>query len=227
MIEKVRLSLWDIFTFFLTGMLAAVVSAALLLVRNAQIGKEVGAALATMPSAALLVAAAVLCTLAGMLIEPFANFTNRYALNRLFGWISVSEDMRPDDVLVRDHVVTQHLGALSGKLGNPYQLCKDYVEYKQLGPTVMIFLSRYGFYRSCAFILLVAGAVAAATATSCLEAIIILAIDFVLVAVLKRRGDEFYSYMAPAVYRAFLIERMVGAASPTSSGSGDSDDSAR
>ncbi|GAB3371513.1 hypothetical protein GCM10027431_20470 [Lysobacter rhizosphaerae] len=219
MVEKIRLSLWDVFTFFMVGFLAILAATALLSLRITGFHDSLFSALKAAPAALSLSALAVACTLLGMLIEPFANFVNRYFLSKIFAWNRVSSDLKSDDAVIRDFVAQNCLGALSGKIQNPYHLCKDYVEYKQSGPTVMIFLSRFGFYRSCAFIALTIGVAASVTATTCLEAAIALISGLMVAGVLKRRGDEFYSYMAPAVFRAFALDKLHWLAA---SGGGDS-----
>jgi len=100
------------------------------------------------------------------------------------------------------------LGSLNGKIENPYAICKEYVETKHLSTTFMVFLSRYGFYRNCAFLALFYGISAAVLSSGLLEGSGNLILGFFLSFVFKCRAEDFYSYLAPSIYRAFLIDKV-------------------
>jgi hypothetical protein len=209
MIEKVRVSLWDIFTFFMTGLLVSstaavfVVSAALLTTA------ELLSGLSTVPASITLVTAPLGFTLIGMLIEPVANYFDRYFLKYALGWATTpnSRARNAEENLLREEIRARYLGHLGAKIDNPYQFCKDYVEYKQLSTTFMVFLARYGFYRNCAFTSISVGFAAALVSTTAFGVISALIISLIAAIIFRRRAEEFYSYLAPAVYRAFLIDK--------------------
>jgi hypothetical protein len=209
MVEKIRVSLWDIFSFFLTGFLAATLVAILLVIYGPLTPKELLDGLSALPAAITIVAAPLALTLLGMIIEPFANYFDRYALKFIFAWMSKPKDKHvKEEELLAEEIRSKYLGSLSGKVSNPYALCKEYVETKQLSTTFMVFLSRYGFYRNCAFLAVVSGVAVLTLDRSWFIGSVSLVVCLAAAAVFKRRAEDFYSYMAPAVYRAFLIDKL-------------------
>lgn len=72
----------------------------------------------------------------------------------------------------------------------------------------MVFLARYGSCRNCVF-LASASAVAALFILEVWWYGAVVAVGCIQCAyVFKRRAEDFYNYMAPAVYRAFLIDKL-------------------
>lgn len=112
-----------------------------------------------------------------------------------------------EERLLQEEIRSKYLGSLSNRIENPYALCKEYFETKQLSTTFMFFLSRYGFYKNCAFIFICAE-IASLFLASCIPAVLSFLGCVVAAAVLKRRAEDFYSYQASAVYRAFLIDKL-------------------
>jgi len=209
MVQKIRVSLWDIFSFFLTGFLGATLVAILFVIYGPTTPKELLDSLSALPAAITIVAAPLALTLLGMIIEPFANYFDRYVLKVVFEWMPKPKDKHlEEEQLLAEEIRSRYLGSLSGKISDPYGICKEYVETKQLSTTFMVFLSRYGFYRNCAFLTVASGfsvlvldqswLVGGGSLVACLAAAV----------VFKRRAEDFYSYMAPAVYRAFLIDKL-------------------
>lgn len=209
MVEKIRVSLWDIFTFFLTGLLATVLLGLFLTSYGMTDFSAISRAASEIPVAITVVAAPLVLTLLGMLIEPFANYLDKYVLRYLLGWASIPKQKHSaEEELLRKEICSKYLGSLNGQIKHPYAICKEYVETKQLSTTFMVFLSRYGFYRNCAFLAFVYGVGAAAFSSGWLEGVCALALGFFASAVFKRRAEDFYSYMAPSIYRAFLIDKV-------------------
>jgi|HigsolmetaAR206D_1030411.scaffolds.fasta_scaffold15913_2 hypothetical protein len=209
MVEKIRVSLWDIFSFFLTGLLATLVLTAFSVVYGGLTLKELFDALSTFPAAITLVAVPLAFTLFGMVIEPFANYFDRYVLKYALGWVSKPKAKHShEETLLKEEIRSKYMGSLNGKIDNPYAICKEYVETKQLSTTFMVYLSRYGFYRNCAFISVASGIAALFLASTWCGGILALMFGIAASAVFKRRAEDFYSYMAPAVYRAFLIDKV-------------------
>lgn len=209
MIEKVRISLWDIFTFFMTGVFALIATCIVLAVTVQMPKSEVIVEfLIKLPTTFIIVVAPIVLTLFGLLIEPLANFFERYFGKVIFFWLAWSNKTRQaDEVTMEQHIKENGFGSLNGKIQNPYFLCKEYVETKQLSTTFMVFLARYGFYRNCSFIVLVSGVVYFIGAFNW-QAFGWLIGSYFASAVLTKRANEFYSYQAPAVYSAFLIDNL-------------------
>jgi hypothetical protein len=209
MIEKVRVSLWDVLSFFLTGFLAVIVALTLSAayeIRSAQVLVE---SLAKTPSALLLVAAPITFALLGLLIEPFANYFDKYVLKYIMWWTAVpKEKYKDEEKILKEYILKNHMGPFAGSLSNPYGFCKDYIEAKQLGATFMVFLSRYGFYRNCSFLSFASGVACGFLSSDLETGVIALAIGYTFSAIFKRRAEDFYSLQSPTVYRAFLIDKL-------------------
>jgi hypothetical protein len=210
MIEKVRVSLWDIFTFFMTGLLAGLVTLAFLICGGANDISQVATLISTVPPSVALIAAPLVMTLAGMLIEPIANYADRYFLKYVLGWITTPKGgpVAAEEKLLESEIKEKYLGDLGERISRPYQICKDYVEYKQLSTTFMVFLARYGFYRNCSFIALVSGVAAVHSSSDLAGGFSIGLVCFLLAIIFRRRAEEFYSYQPGAIYRAFLIDKV-------------------
>ena len=209
MVEKIRVSLWDIFSFFLTGLLATLVLVAFFVAYGGLTLKVLFDALSTFPAAITLIAVPLAFTLFGMVIEPFANYFDRYVLKYALGWVSKPKAKHShEETLLKEEIRSKYMGSLNGKIDNPYAICKEYVETKQLSTTFMVYLSRYGFYRNCAFISVASGITTLFLASTWCGGVTALLFGVAASAVFKRRAEDFYSYMAPAVYRAFLIDKV-------------------
>lgn len=209
MIEKVRFTLWDIFSFFLTGFLIACIYSLAFVVFGDYELNHIVTFLKELPSSVLLVVAPLLFTLIGMLIEPLANYFDKYITKYLLWWVQSQKDVTEgEENILKDEIKISYLGSLNGKIDNPYHFCKEYVETKQLSTTFMVFLSRHGFYRNCSFISFVTGTLLAVYFWDFLQSTIAIILAYFFAAVFKKRSDDFFSYMAPAIYRAFLIDKL-------------------
>jgi hypothetical protein len=211
MIEKIRLSLWDIFSFFLTGFLAMAITLAFFIGRGVYPIAKFLADLKDFPVAITLAAAPLAFTLIGMLIEPIANLLDRAAVDKVyrrFGPKARRRRSSEEEELLADEIHTKYLGSLNGRVKNPYHLCKEYVETKQLSTSFMVFLSRYGFYRNCTFLALLSIIpLSLLLRPWWVNVLGDLGLLFVAV-IFKGRSEDYYSYMAPTVYRAFLIDKL-------------------
>lgn len=208
MVEKIRVSLWDIFSFFLTGLLTFLLLLVVAYVYGLLSPADALSKLAEFPTALSLLAGPLVFTLAGMIVEPFANYFDKYVLNYILGWAAKKKEKHSEEEeILKSEIKARYLGSLNGKIENPYSICKEYVETKQLSTTFMVYLSRYGFYRNCAFLAIVFGAMVAPKAENYCVFGLIVAASYLSAAIMKRRSEDFYSFMAPAVYRAFLIDK--------------------
>ncbi|HAW94497.1 MULTISPECIES: hypothetical protein [unclassified Arsukibacterium] len=209
MIEKIRISLWDIFTFFMTGVFALIVTLSVLALTGRLPKHDVVIDFVIkLPTTYIIVVAPIVLTLLGLLIEPMANFFERYIGKHLYFWLKLNKAERySDEVVMKDYIKNHCFGDLNNRIENPYHLCKDYVETKQLSTTFMVFLARYGFYRNCSFIVLVAGIFYFVDNLDGASFLLML-LSFLISALLTKRANEFYSYQGPAVYNAFLIDHL-------------------
>jgi len=209
MIEKIRISLWDVFTFFMTGVFT-VIAVLLFFKMNGSIPKvsSIFEISIKIPATYIIVVIPILLILLGLLIEPLANFFDRYFGKYVFFWIKTkNKKQKPDETKIEEYIKEKCLGDLNMKIDNPFSLCKEFVETKQLSTTFMVFLARYGFYRNCSFIVMSTGIFAFIEANGCTAVTWLIAAYFCS-GLLKKRADEFYSYQATAVYNALLIETL-------------------
>ena len=207
MIEKIRISLWDIFSFFLTGLV--IVSWFLALASwlgDLQI-KGVAKYLSTIPASVSLFLAPLALTALGMIFEPISNYFDRLINSFWFKVFPKKEKHREEEEVLKSIIVDNYLGPLKGRITNPYHICKEYVETKELSTTFMVFLSRYGFYRNIAFLMLLTVMAVFITQGFTLASSLFAALFFVLYIVMKLRAEEFYTYLAPTVYRCYLVDK--------------------
>jgi len=116
MIERIRISLWDVFSFFLTGFLAAAAIVVLVVAYGPLSPRELADALVQVPAAVVIVAAPLALTLFGLVIEPFANYFDRFVMKALFGWLIRPKAKHSDEEeILAEEIKTNYLGSLCGK----------------------------------------------------------------------------------------------------------------
>jgi len=208
-LEKIRVSLWDIFSFFLTGLLAVALTALFAVASDVTSVSLLLSQVNNLNAPVTVVAAPLAFTLLGMLIEPFANYSDRTVLAPLWKRAIPPKDKhKGEEGLLADEIRTKYLGSLCGRIDNPYAICKEYVETKQLSTTFMVYLSRYGFYRNCMFLALASAITSLLVLPLWWHGVVTALFSVLCAFIFKRRAEDFYSYMAPAVYRAFLIDKL-------------------
>jgi len=207
MIEKVRVSPWDIFTFFLSGLILTLSGVAYIVFSSKLSLSDFIRGLSALPAAVSLFLAPLALTAIGMLYEPIANYFDKFV--NLF-WFKIFPEKRKhkeEENKLKEIILAKYLGDLSQEIANPYQLCKDYIEAKQLSATFMVFLSRYGFYRNASFLAVASAALSLYHMSFSLKGFGVAVLFLGLAVVMKRRAEDFYSYLAPCVYRCYLIDK--------------------
>ena len=211
MIEKIRVSLWDIFTFFLSGLIIGVWGAAYFVLTNKITLHTFVQMLSSVSTAVFLFFAPLVLTAIGMLYEPIANYFDKltnFVWSKLFTKIrkSSKEKVKQEDLL-RELIENEYLGEIGQRKLDTYHLCKEYVETKQLSTTFMVYLSRYGFYRNAFFISFVSAVLSLCHIGINFIGIVTTVLFLVLAIAMKCRAQDFFSYMAPTIYRCFLIDK--------------------
>lgn len=150
------------------------------------------------------------------MIEPFASYFDRsfsrYTLPK-FCRVNSKLESGSDFHKVEKYIKEKCLGDLSNQIKNPFILCKEYVETKQLSTTFMVFLSRFGFYRNSSFLLFISIpfylflCIEYEKYNVVFDAFMIIFL-YSASALFKRRGGEFFSLQAKSVYSAFLIDNL-------------------
>ncbi len=217
MVEKIKVSLWDVYSFFLTGFSLFVWAIAGSILEGLLSFKDILEFVSTFSNMIFLFFCVFMMILFGMLFEPIANYFDRFIdvivkkyfnLTEEMGFNNkgaISEDSEEDRL--KKIILSSYMGELKGKISEPYQICKEYIEIKGINTNFMVFLSRYGFYRNMAFLifltivlLFVLGGINSCNFFICF-------VLFVLYILMRKRSKEFYSYMAPTVYRCYLVEK--------------------
>lgn len=207
MIEKVRVSLWDIFTFFLSGLILAMWGV-LYLSFSTQITLHIFfKELSTIPASISLFLIPLALTAIGMLFEPIANYFDKFINLFWFKLFPAKTKHKEEEIALKELIRARYLGDLTNDISNPYHLCKEYVITNQLSTTFMIFLSRYGFYRNISFLAAVTAVMSAYHLGFNYQGIGATALFLFVGIIMKRRAEDFYSYLAPCVYRCYLIDK--------------------
>ena len=207
MIEKIRVSLWDIFTFFISGLILAMWGVAYLIITDHITLAVFISELSIVSATVSLFLAPLALTAVGMLYEPIANYFDK-ALNIFwFKVFSEKKKHKEEELVLKDLIRDRYLGDLGQKIPNPYHLCKEYVETKQLSTTFMVFLSRYGFYRNASFLAVVSAATSVYHIGANFQGILVALFFLGIAIVMKHRAEDFYSYLAPCIYRCYLIDK--------------------
>jgi len=205
MIEKIKISLWDFFSFFVTGLLIILILAAFGLLPTFHFNPK---ELLFMSSLIFL----VVCYIVGLVFEPISNLTFsviRKLYNR-FPWNSKINTLTIESNLLKEIVET--------KISTRLDLPEKNVDYFQFAKSLsiknvdsnlfMVFLSRFGLYRNLSVMLLfILPALLAQKEinenwTSILTAVIAVLFLFVL---LFNRAQQFFLYSGLEVYRNYLI----------------------
>lgn len=209
--DKITFSVWDIFNFMMSGLLAFVGLCAHLSF-NASIdltGAVKG--LQGTEVASLAVAIPVVSILIGMTIEPLSNYFDKYFLSLPFKLARGNKTTQIDkELAVLVGLAKKEMpDSFAASFENPFFLCKEYLDRKKINNTYEIFLARFGFYRNCSLIF-TALAVGTAYSQKLSESSFIATFTLVVAAfIFKFRSMQFYEYQGPAVLRAFLIDRQM------------------
>lgn len=210
MFEKIRISLWDIFTFFLTGFFIFLILSVFIVFTENISFKDYISFTKELPATIIVFVAPLLFTLLGMLIEPLANYTDKYIFKYILWWtVNKDKKMKNTENTLKQHIIEHYLGNLKNTIEELFYICKEYVETNQLSTKFMVFLSRYGFYRNISFIIIfISGFVLSVILvdkyfTSCL----IIFSSYLISGVFRKRSQEFYSYMAPTIYATFINDK--------------------
>ncbi len=201
MIRKFNLSLWDLYTTFLSGILALIFVAAHVLVLN---GFKVSNELLNLDArfVSLLLISIPIMFLVGMMVDALAIFV--------------------EDMDLKKVIPHMHEEANRGKLENyvskkyiqkenpidPYFMCKDYLEQQQLETPVMAFLGKFGFYRAAAFVFFLNAFITLYIYGIQYGTLLISALLFVVGSILMTRSAAFYRHTGRAVFTNYIVARM-------------------
>jgi len=207
MIEKVKISLWDIFTFFLSGLILALWFISYLILSNQTTLNLFFQELSKVPASISLFLIPLSLTAIGMMFEPIANYFDKVINLFWFKFFPKKQKHKEEEIALKELIRKKYLGNVASDIENPYHLCKEYVLTKQLSSTFMVFLSRYGFYRNVSFLSLISAGVSIYHLGVTIKGGIVITIFIIIAAIMKQRAEDFYSYLAPCVYRCYLVDK--------------------
>ena len=157
MTEHLKLSLWDVFAFFLSGWAVCVSAYIHIALLNPDIIKHVG----QLPPTTLGAAAFLVPLIAGLLFEPIGNMIGDFVL-----WIGslprslgskLCKCIKPTTTTQSSPLIERAKNSIPSELSakvNPYHWAKDYLSQEKIETPYMAFLSKFGFYRNVSALLL-------------------------------------------------------------------------
>ncbi len=194
MIEKGKLSFWDVGTYLMIGFLSTFVFSVSLVWKSGldwsgwiEVVKSI--------SGLLVVILPIWFLLLGMFVEPVANMVCK--------WLEKIPLLEPKKSHHQEYVVglvSKLLPDEELRTESPYRFCKSVVELKYPNSNHEIFLARFGFYRSLGFVFFVSSSMSFFVLGCGLLSLSVAIICAILGVVFLRRSQVFLSHMSDAVY---------------------------
>lgn len=215
MIENLKISLWDLFVYFFSGIIISLSISIHLFINNSTLYCLFIKVFKNSELTSLVLIGTISVIL-GLLFEPISNFLNdvitplksrlkKYVWKKLFVF-SYFTDRWHDDLIknCEKEVIDSIPSKLRDKI-KPYQWAKDYIVQNNISAPYMPFLSKYGFYRNLGFIFYL-NALVLIILYGWHVKIIITAVTFILIGVLSRyRSDKFFNHLTATIFQHYLI----------------------
>lgn len=208
MIEKFKFSLWDVLTFFITGVIIVILGKYYGIL--SQIENIFGTSEITNG-----VFYVILTYTVGVIYEPISNTLFKH-LDKVYcklPWNKYLRKFKAENDTVYKPIVEEIIKnkfKLSDDKIDSYQVAKLSVMQNGKPNTFMIFLSRFGFYRSLstiAFFNIIPYIILKYDSGNIWLSIIIIISTYILHLFLYNRAKEFYYYAGSEVYRNFIINK--------------------
>lgn len=207
MLDKFKISLWDLFTFFISGAIVLILFKFYGL--SSPIAFEFG-------NSELISGTfySILTYTVGILFEPIANFLFNQ-LVKIYEWKNIFKKLKRlkverDEVYfpkIKQIVVEKY--GFSDEKTDFYQIARTYIVKKNIDNSYMIFLSRFGFYRNLSIIcflnVILFPLFKHGDFTTIQLTLISLGL-FILHIILYARGREFFFYTGNEIYRNFILD---------------------
>ncbi len=213
MFDKIRITLWDIYTFLITGFilwLCLSVYISLLcpdLLNDSSIFKDSYLKL-FLESNFIILIMLVIFIITGLVFEPFSVFFQRYILDKIFGHFLPKTDRQSsdqiDEIKLKLKIKDIYKDKLDLDVENIYQISKEYVDYFHANNSWMTFMSRFGFYRNLSLVSLVSSFLVFSLNYQFGFKVLVFVCFFFVSFLFYKRSKEFYSYMAPSIYRSVI-----------------------
>ena len=204
--EKIKLSLWDTFAFVASSSVLHIVliSNEYFIVNTDLNNVETFFSLAKDNILGTAIIIIIYFLLSGMIFDLVAN--------QIFDWLYKifkqkkyfdQDEMNQMDKFIKKHILEQTGFEIKG---NPYHFVKDYLTIKGTNSLFLVFLSKFGFYRSCT-VIFIGVAVRNVFINSCQGYLSI--IVYGAVAILSyKRARQFYDYQGPTLFRTYIMSMM-------------------
>lgn len=201
MVESIKFSLWEMFTYFLIGLQALVLALIYVIVFYQDMKLDVFSnidtvqnnfatyAMFTLPFVLLLI---------GMLIEPLANKVAKV--------MDTIRYLKPKSRR-QTNTLEKEIRLINSEIPSQLKLfryCKAVVEQNSLSANLNVFLARFGFYRSTSFLFLVLAIAVMLTAPICSLFQIITITSIVFSIFFHKRAQDFLGHMEYEVYFCYL-----------------------
>jgi hypothetical protein len=207
MIEKIKLSLWDILTFFITGVLI------LILIKYYGFFNKYESVFGASDIFNGIYYLIITYTI-GVIYEPLSNLIFKFVFSKLYskllwcGYFKKQLYERDEVYLPLVKKIIKDKFNLDGEKIDYYQIAKLSVLQNGKPNTFMTFLSRYGFYRnltSLAFFNFFLFVIFKFDSLNIFCSIFILLFIALFHLLLYYRAKDFYYYAGNEVYRNFII----------------------
>tara|TARA_R100000656_G_scaffold58224_1_gene45463 strand:- start:3969 stop:4610 length:642 start_codon:yes stop_codon:yes gene_type:complete len=194
MIEKGKLSFWDVGTYLMIGFLSSVCAVAYLF-WGRSFDFSVYIELLKSISGVLIVILPIWFLLLGMFVEPIANIACK--------WLEKAPLLKPRKSHHQESVVrliSKLLPDEDIRKDNPYRFCKSVVELKCPNSNHEVFLARFGFYRSLGFIFFLSTFMSFIVLGFGCGSTFVAFVCAILGVVFLKRSQIFLNHMSDAVY---------------------------
>lgn len=200
MIDKAKLGFWEVFTYFLIGLVLTITSVGYLLFLDYIVWKSI-VNLIKESGAIGVVFFPLLLLVFGMVFEPISNL-----LLKLLEKLPFLKPRKSRGVEALVPFIKPHLPNDLG-LKQRFRYCKAVIEQNYPQSNLSVFLARFGFYRSMGILMLVLYPITLSiidiTCTSFLFASVFLLLALIFI----KRAQFFKGHMEYEVYYNFLAYR--------------------
>lgn len=211
MIEKINISLWEFFVYFLTGLFVSLLVASHCCLHHGFSDIQ-NVFIFKIPSVLLLLILPTLAILIGLIIEPIGNYYGRIVITieKKLGKFSPNNDLKDwscqIDQAFKEFVKKDIPSELSENI-QVYNWCKDYIKQKNINTNFIVFLSMFGFYRNLEFIMFLNTVSIFFLYSNSLVKYVFILISILSIFIFRRRSLIFYNHMSLTVYQNYVIAR--------------------
>lgn len=215
MIEKLQISLWDLFVYFFSGIILIFSILIHLYLSDSHIICTFQKFYQNSEFSSLIILSAISIML-GLIFEPISNAINdivsktkelvvKYLHRNIFFLSNINTNWSTEiEERYKKEVINSIPTVLKNK-AEPYHWAKDYLIQKNIPGPYITFLSKYGFYRNLGFILYINAFIMVFLYELNMQNIFIIILLIVIAIFSRYRSEKFYNHLTSSVYRHYLI----------------------